>query len=105
MSRQACYEFRLYVAGSTPNSVQARVNLNALCRKHLGGRYRIEIVDVSRHPDRALLDGIYMTPALLKLAPSPVRMIVGTLSRSRALLDVLGVAPGEEIPEGVLTAK
>ena len=95
MSRLACYEFRLYVAGNSPNSAQAKVNLSALCRKHLVGRYRIEIVDVARHPERALLDGIYMTPALLKLAPSPVRMIVGTLSGSPSLLAGLGLTPDE----------
>ena len=86
----ACYRFRLYVAGVTPNSTQARVNLGALCRKHLVGQYKIEIVDVNRNPARALLDGIYMTPALLKLAPSPVCMIVGTLSDSQAVLNALG---------------
>ena len=93
MSPAPCYKFRLYVAGNTPNSVEARVNLGALCRRYLAGRYKIEIIDVNRNPNRALLDGIYMTPALLKLAPSPVRMIVGTLSGSAALLEGLGVAP------------
>jgi circadian clock protein KaiB len=95
MSAAPCYKFRLYIAGDNPNSVQARVNLGALCRKYLVGRYKIEIVDVKRHPNRALLDGIYMTPALLKLAPSPVRMIVGTLSGSAAVLDGLGLAPND----------
>jgi circadian clock protein KaiB len=85
------------VAGTTPNSTQARVNLGALCRKHLPGKYKIEIVDVSRNPARALIDGIYMTPALLKLSPSPVRMIVGTLSDSDALLNALGVFPAAAI--------
>ena len=93
MSRESCYEFRLYVAGDTPNSAQAKVNLSALCRKYLVGRYKIEVVDVFRHPDRALLDGIFMTPALVKLAPSPMRMIVGTLNGSQSLLDSLGLVP------------
>ncbi len=98
MSREICYKFRLYVAGDTPNSVQARVNLGALCRKYLFGRYKIEIVDVNRQPQRALLDGIYMTPALLKLAPSPVKMIVGTLSGSESLLEGLGLTLSEAVP-------
>lgn len=94
MSRYACYHFRLYVAGNTPNSAQAKLNLGALCRKHLVGRYKIEVVDVARHPERALLDGIFMTPALLKLSPSPVRMIVGTLNGSVSLMNELGLAEG-----------
>ena len=95
MSRQALYKFRLYVAGNTPNSMQAKVNLGAFCRRHLTGRYKIEIVDVYRNPDRALLDGINMTPALLKLSPSPVRMIVGTLSGADALLIGLGLSAND----------
>jgi circadian clock protein KaiB len=91
MSAAACYKFRLYVAGVTPNSTQARVNLGALCRRHLAGRYKIEIVDIQRDPSRALLEGVYMTPALLKLSPSPVRMIVGTLSDSESVLTALGL--------------
>jgi len=101
MSRETCYKFRLYVAGDTPNSLQARVNLGALCRKYLNGRYKIEIVDVNRQPKRALLDGIYMTPALLKLAPSPVRMIVGTLSGAQSVLEGLGLSTTEDFPVAV----
>jgi circadian clock protein KaiB len=91
MSVPLLFRFRLYVAGTTPNSEQAKRNLGALCRAHLHGKYKIELVDVMRTPERALADGIFMTPTLIKLAPSPVRMIVGTLERSPSLLDSLGV--------------
>jgi circadian clock protein KaiB len=97
MSPSALYSFRLYVAGNSSNSAQAKLNLNAMCRKYLNGRYKIEIVDVTRHPDRALIDGIYMTPALLKLGPSPVCMIVGTLSGTAALLSGLGLSAIESL--------
>ncbi|MEO5567699.1 MAG: circadian clock KaiB family protein [Gemmatimonadaceae bacterium] len=98
MSSTALFKFRLYLAGNTPNSAEAKVNLAALCRRHLPGRYNIEVIDVIRNPNRALTDGIYMTPALIKMAPSPVRMIVGTLSQSDSLLRALGV--GEPAGDG-----
>ena len=87
----AAYKFRLYLAGDSPNSTQAKANLGALCKRYLQGRYKIEIVDVAKEPNRALTDGIYMTPSLLKLAPSPVRMIVGTLGQPEILLESLGL--------------
>jgi circadian clock protein KaiB len=87
-----CHEFRLYIAGDTPNSALARVNLGALCRKYLVGRYKIQVVDVFKDPNRAMLDGVFMTPTLIKLAPSPVRMIVGTLSGSTATMEALGLS-------------
>ncbi|MNC93572.1 Circadian clock protein KaiB [compost metagenome] len=46
----------------------------------------IEIVDVFKEPKRALEDGILMTPTLVKLAPAPVRRIVGTLGDSQTVL-------------------
>ena len=91
MGRNDTIKFRLYVAGDAQNSVQAIANLTALCRLHFLGRHEIEIVDVFREPKRALADGILMTPTLVKLAPSPVRRIVGTLSQSGPILLALGL--------------
>jgi circadian clock protein KaiB len=85
------FKFRLYVAGDAPNSAQALANLTALCRAHLPDRHEIEIVDVFREPKRALADGIFMTPTLVKLAPSPTRRIVGTLSQTQIVLQALGL--------------
>src|ERR1700710_207320 len=69
MSRPTLFSFTLYVAGDTQNSVQAIANLNAICAEHLAGRHETEIVDVFREPERALTDGILMTPTLMKLSP------------------------------------
>jgi circadian clock protein KaiB len=91
MSRRTLFKFRLYVAGDTRNSAQAVANLAALCRAHLPDRHEIEVVDVFRQPQRALTDGIFMTPTLVRLAPSPSRRIVGTLSQTESVLQVLGL--------------
>ena len=90
--RRARFKFRLYIAGDAQNSAQAVANLNALCRTHLLERHDIEIVNVFQEPKRALADGIFMTPTLVKLAPSPApRRIVGTLSQTQPLLEALGL--------------
>ncbi|MGA3141192.1 MAG: circadian clock KaiB family protein [Xanthobacteraceae bacterium] len=86
MKRRIVYKFRLYVAGDAQNSAQAVANLKALCRAHLADRHEIEIVDVYREPTRALDDGIMMTPTLIKLAPTPVSRIIGTLAQLQPVL-------------------
>lgn len=91
MSRASRFKFRLYVASGAQNSLQATANFAALCREHLEGRYDMEVVDVFREPDRALADGIFMTPTLLKLAPMPVARIVGTLSQTQLVIRSLGL--------------
>jgi circadian clock protein KaiB len=55
----------------------------------LPDRHSIEVVDVFRQPKRALTDGVLMTPTLIKLAPSPVRRIVGTLKDADVVLQAL----------------
>jgi len=93
MSRHPIFKFRLYIADHAQNSAEAIANLNALCRAHLPDRHEIEIVDVLREPKRALVDGIFLTPTLVKFAPSPARRIIGTLSQSQPVLLALGLGP------------
>jgi circadian clock protein KaiB len=66
------FKFRLYVAGDATNSAAAKANLKAICHKHLLERHEIEIIDVYAAPDRALEDGIFLTPTLVKQSPPPV---------------------------------
>ena len=93
MSRPVTFKFQLYIAGDTQNSALAVANLNVLCRDHLPDRHEIEIVDVFREPKRALADGIFMTPTLVKLMPAPVRKIIGTLNQTQTVLQALGLEP------------
>jgi len=91
VNRPARFKFRLHVAGDTANSVRAIANLATLCREYLPERHEIEVVDVFKDSKRALADGVLMTPTLIKLAPAPVRRIVGTLSDTQAVLHALGL--------------
>jgi len=88
---QEVFKFRLYVAADAVNSMQAIANLMRFCREHLHDRYEIEIVDVFREPRRALAEGVLMTPTLIKLAPAPVKRIVGTLSDESTLSQTFGL--------------
>jgi circadian clock protein KaiB len=88
--------FRLYVADETPNSARARTNLRSIGKEHLQDRYRTEVVDILQDPLRALSEGVLVTPTLVRLAPLPVRTIVGDLSELTAVLLALGLAGGTE---------
>jgi circadian clock protein KaiB len=85
----AYFKLRLYVAGDGPHSVQAIANLGELCREHLTDRHEIELVDVMLEPQRALEDGVLLTPLLLRLLPVPIRKIAGSLSQREAVLKEL----------------
>jgi len=91
MNPRTSFKFRLYIAGDTENSAQAIANLTKLCSTRLADRHEIEIVDVFKEPKRALADGIFLTPTLIILAPSPLRRIVGTLGQTKTVLQTLGL--------------
>jgi circadian clock protein KaiB len=91
MNKRTLFKFRLYTADHTMNSTEALANLTALCALHLPDRHEIEVVNVLLNPRRALADQIRMTPTLLKLSPSPVQRITGTLSQTPLLLAALGL--------------
>ena len=78
--RPELWRLRLYVAGGSPKSHAALVNLKRICETHLAGRYRIEIVDLLSNPRLARGDQIVAIPTLVRRLPQPVRKIVGDLS-------------------------
>jgi circadian clock protein KaiB len=92
VSGRSAFKLRLYVAGEQPNSAQALANITAFCRMHLADRYELEVVNVLSEPKRAFRDGIFMTPTLVKLSPSPSRTVVGTLSDPTPLLRAFGLS-------------
>ena len=91
---RAALVLRLYVAGAAPNSTRAHANLLALLGRTGSRDHRLEVVDCIREPQRALRDGVLVTPTLLKLSPGPVETIIGTLSDSRQVAALLGIGAG-----------
>lgn len=83
---------RLYVAGDAPNSCEARSNLTAMLEARIGKRYRLEVIDFLREPQRALNDGVLVTPTLVKAAPPPIRKIIGSLRETLVVLTALGIS-------------
>jgi circadian clock protein KaiB len=80
---------RLYVAGSAPNSIRAIANATAICDEHFAARHTLEIVDLLNEPERAVADGIIVTPTLLKVSPPPAQRLIGTLSDTEQVVRTL----------------
>jgi len=87
------WELRLYVAGNTPNSIAAFSNLKQICETHMGGRYRIEIIDLLRSPQLAGGDQIIAIPTLVRRLPTPIKKIIGDLSNTERVLIGLDLKP------------
>lgn len=90
------WELRLYVAGKTARSVAAVENLTRLCEEHLAGKYRIEVVDLVRHPQLAKGDQIVAIPTLVRKLPEPIRKVIGDLSNVERTLVGLQLRPAKK---------
>lgn len=84
------YRLRLFIAGSTPRSRRTIENLRRVCVSHLQDRFDLEVVDIYQQPEIAEANRIVAAPTLLKLAPLPMRQIIGDLSDEARLLRGLG---------------
>ena len=93
--RGGVWTLRLYIAGRTPKSVTALANLKRICEEQLAGRYKLEIVDLLEHPERAKADQIVAIPTLVRQLPPPLKRIIGDLSNTERVIVGLEFDPSE----------
>jgi circadian clock protein KaiB len=80
------YLLRLFVTGATSRSLRAITNIRRICEEHLGGRYKLEVVDVYQRPQLAKTEQIIAAPTLVKLLPLPLRKLIGDLADTERTL-------------------
>ena len=85
--------FRLYIAGGAPNSLEALANLKSICDEYLPDCHQIETIDVLQDPLRAVSDGVFVTPMLIKVSPGPMRQLMGNLSARASVVTALELNP------------
>lgn len=87
------WELRLYVAGGSPQCLNAIENVRHVCEQYLHGRYHIDVVDLLGNQRLAAYEQILVVPTLVRQLPSPIRKIVGDLSDTARLLAGLQLPP------------
>jgi len=74
------YQFTLFIAGQSPRSQQALINLRRLAEARLGNGFELSVVDVLLDPESADAARILTTPTVVRTAPAPARRVTGDLS-------------------------
>lgn len=85
-SKNTNYILRLYVAGTTPQSSRAILNLREICETRLKGRYQLEVIDIYQQSALAKGEQIIAVPTLVKYLPLPLKKIIGDLSKIERVL-------------------
>jgi circadian clock protein KaiB len=89
------WSLRLYIAGTTPKSMDALRNLKQICETHLEKKYRVEVIDLLDNPQLAKGDQILAIPTLVRRLPQPLKKIIGDLSNMERVLIGLDLRPGD----------
>ncbi|HEY3404390.1 MAG TPA: circadian clock KaiB family protein [Ohtaekwangia sp.] len=86
------YILKLFVSGSSPNSIRAISNLQKILMKHLDGRYSLHVIDLHQEEKSiAGIEQIIAVPMLIKKFPLPERRLIGDMSDTQKVLDGLGI--------------
>lgn len=89
--KKTSYKLKLYVAGTTPKSLEAFANLKKICEEYLKGQYSIEVIDLIKNPKLAKGDQIVAIPTLVRRLPEPIKKIIGDLSNKEKVLVGLNI--------------
>jgi len=90
------YQLKLYVSGSSPQSLRAILNLKKICEENLKGRYKLEIIDLYQKPELAREANLIAAPTLIKKLPLPLRRVIGDMSNTDRVLVGLDLKKIEE---------
>ena len=90
-NRDKRYKLRLYITGTTPNSVRAISNTKDICDTYLKGNYDLEIIDVYQEPTLVMIEQIIALPILMKILPLPVKKLIGDMSNKEKMLKGLDI--------------
>ncbi len=85
------FELRLYVTGTSPNSLRSIINIKDICETYLPDRYNLEIIDVYQQESVAAAEQIIALPLLIKKLPLPERRLIGDMSETNKVLKGLGL--------------
>lgn len=98
-SAKPIYHLKLFVAGDEPNSRIAIETLKNICDTYLQGNYSLELIDVLKDYNKALENKIYFAHTLIITTPKSQFRIIGSLSNTRKLHEILGLSQKEKILE------
>ena len=96
-SNEEHYTLRLYISGTTIQSVTALQNIKKICEEHLQGRYELEVIDIYQQTEALISENIVAVPTLIKKLPMPLQKMIGNLSNTEKVLIGLNLLHNKNI--------
>jgi circadian clock protein KaiB len=83
------YNLRLFISSNNDTAEQTLSNIHQLLEERLTNPYTLKVIDVAKHPEQAVLHQILTTPTLIRVAPKPVKRVVGQLDDISRVLSII----------------
>src|SRR5260370_26998347 len=85
-AKQRRFKFQVFIGKQSQNSALAVARLRSICETEIPGKYDIEIIDLSQHPNLARDHNIVATPAVFRSLSSPERNSTGDFAEKHKVL-------------------
>ena len=82
---------QLFVNENSPASIAAIATMRSICRDYFHNDCYLEIIDITKEPQKMENSGIVAIPTLIRLVPRPAIRLIGALSMRSRVLRGLGI--------------
>lgn len=79
------YVLQLYIAGSSPRSQKAVVNVQKICKQLSRNNFELQVIDIFQQPLLAKAEQIFAVPTLVRKSPCPKRLFIGDLADTETI--------------------
>ena len=83
------YVLRLFIRSDRSNTEQILSSIHQLLETGLNSPYSLKVIDILKHPQKAISHQVTATPTLLRVSPKPARRIVGQLDDIQRVLNII----------------
>jgi len=99
------YILELYVRKNSIVSRSAQKNLESVLEALPDERYRVNVIDIDRHPELCEKRKLLVVPTLIKVKPSPAERLCGSFEEKEKIAMFLGLSDKLSSSEGKKDAK
>lgn len=83
------YILRLFISSKNPQAEKTLTTIHQLLEQGLTSPYTLKVIDISQNPEQATINQISVTPTLVRVAPKPVKRIVGQFDDIPRVLKII----------------
>ncbi|WP_019504976.1 circadian clock KaiB family protein [Pleurocapsa sp. PCC 7319] len=83
------YILQLFISSNNPTAEQTLGSIHQLLEQGLTSPYTLKVIDIDKNPEQAEINQVIVTPTLVRVAPKPVKRIVGQLDDIQRILHII----------------